>query len=468
MLAEQGGIKRRPIFLVCILVVLWVCVSWFAVSSMFWSRTNDLVRYELDLLNNQTSGMARDIEARVGFLHGLSDLVARDARVISILSGSDSQASAKSTTRDLNRYLANMSASLPVDVVWVTDAKGDCIAASNAHLPESFVGTNYADRDYFQEVRDGKPGQQYAMGRKTNIPGMFFSSPVLINGRFVGVVATKIDLPKFAHLVGQSDAFVTDESGVVILAHDKNMEMRVLPSASVMQTSELARMGRYKQAEFLQLKLAPWGDQNIPALHRLGNETVPILISNRVLEGKDLVVYRYRRLDQLKEIQQEKIWIFFSASLLGLLAGVGYIWRYTHQQQQIKGTESSRIFKSLIESASDGILVVDGNRNIAAFNQRFIEIWSIPVRMLVPGGVDMMIAHAMEQTELSLENVAKLAALRTNISGSDSGVVQRKDGIWIEWDATAQESDGQYIGRIWRFREKKDEKSVSDVALSLS
>ena len=64
-----------------------------------------------------------------------------------------------------------------MDIIWLMNAAGDCVAASNFADRTSFVGTNYADRSYFQSARDGKRGRQYAMGRATNVPGLFFRHP---------------------------------------------------------------------------------------------------------------------------------------------------------------------------------------------------------------------------------------------------------------------------------------------------
>ncbi|SFN22684.1 PAS fold [Formivibrio citricus] len=458
MFGSQRGKTQKLLILAAMALTAWVALSWLFVSSFSRERIGKLVREELEVLNKQTDSLARDTDASLGFLLGVSELVARDERVIGLLSDVSVPAMRRQGARgerlaEINRYLANLSASLSADVVWITAATGDCVAASNAHLPESFIGTNYADRDYFQEARLGKTGQQYAMGRKTNIPGMFFSVPVMVKGRFVGTVTSKIDLPKLAHLVRHADAFVSDENGVVILANDKTMEMRTLPNAPVAHTTEAVRMARYKKMDFPGLDIAPWGSAEFPVLRRFGTETSPFLFSKRVLEGKDLEVHSYRRLPQIEVLNMEKRWLFSLLLATGLLLVAGFVWKFYHKHAKTRRVESALLFRSVMESTADGILIVDGNQRIAAFNQRFMEMWSVPPGLLAAGQTDALITHVMGRAELSLESLSLLSDVLANPRACGRETVQIKDGRIIECDAQAQMLEECVIGRVWRFRD---------------
>lgn len=468
MFGAQGSKTRKLVILAGVALAVWILLSWLAVSSITRERTGKLVRNELELLDKQSSSLARDIDTSLDFLLGVSELVARDERVISLLSGSVASGEARQRATgerlgEINRYLANVSASLSADVVWVASASGDCVAASNAHLPESFVGTNYADRDYFQEAQEGKPGQQYAMGRKTNIPGMFFSAPVMVKGQFVGAVTSKIDLPKLAHLVGQADVFVADENGVIILAHDKSMEMRMLPNAPVAHTTEAVRMARYKKMDFSGLDIAAWGSADFPVLRQFRNETVPFLFSSRVLESKNLEVHSYRRLPQIEVLNAERRWLFMLMVAVGFLLASAFIWKVTHKHAKTRSVESALLFRSVMESTADGILIVDSNQRIAAFNQRFIEIWSVPANLLAAGQTDALIAHVMGRAELSLEALGLFSDILADPQASGRDTVQLKDGRVIECDAQPQRLGQRMIGRIWRFRDVTEQKASENM-----
>ena len=68
---------------------------------------------------------------------------------------------------------------MKVDLAFVINTSGLCVASSNAGKPGSLVGENFHDREYFSSGRNGSQGVQYAVGRRTNIPGLFYSMPIL-------------------------------------------------------------------------------------------------------------------------------------------------------------------------------------------------------------------------------------------------------------------------------------------------
>lgn len=191
----------------------------------------------------------------------------------------------------LSRSLAKHVQDIPAfSVLWVANAAGDTIAASNVSAAESFVGTNYADREYFLAARQGRLGRQFAVGRRTNIPGLFFSAPVLAGERFLGAVVAKIDLPYLVSWVNQKNAFITDRYGVIILAQDKSLEMQALPSATVGQLSPAQRSARYKKENIPELSVAPWDRLRYPSLRRLDNDDAPLLMASHQIPEEDLTV----------------------------------------------------------------------------------------------------------------------------------------------------------------------------------
>ena len=101
----------------------------------------------------------------------------------------------------LNAYLGFIAKVLNVDLAFVIDAQGLCIASSNFAQADTLVGEHFADRDYFTAASRGVPGVQYAVGRRTNIPGIFYSAPVQRDGRFLGAAVVKIDVPNIQRSV---------------------------------------------------------------------------------------------------------------------------------------------------------------------------------------------------------------------------------------------------------------------------
>ena len=125
---------------------------------------------------------------------------------------------------DQNSMLEETARNLPVDVIYVMDLDGNCVAASNWRAADSFVGKNYRFRPYFQQALAGQTGRYIAKGITSLKPGYYLARPVTVDGKIRGVVVAKIS---FQTLQSRLEDFwrhdmelnlVTDESGVVVIS----------------------------------------------------------------------------------------------------------------------------------------------------------------------------------------------------------------------------------------------------------
>jgi diguanylate cyclase (GGDEF)-like protein len=254
----------RSLVLFGAIAALWCVLSWFVVNRLVQDRIAALVARETSQARHDLSGISENFERVLNRLQGLPAVLAAGADVTTALASFGPGVAQSPLSREariaawterpdlraLNYLLLAGAGEMDVDIIWVMNASGDCVAASNFSDSTSFIGTNYVDRAYFQSARQGKRGRQYAMGRVTNVPGLFFSAPVMAGGRPLGAVTLKIDLPRLAPWVTHPHAFVTDEFGVIVLAADPKLEMRALPGASVHQLPVERRQTRYKREIF--------------------------------------------------------------------------------------------------------------------------------------------------------------------------------------------------------------------------
>ena len=95
--------------------------------------------------------------------------------------------------QDANAYLETLTAHTQAGDLFLINAQGDTISASNWNSPGSFVGQNYAFRPYFQEAMQTGQGHFYAIGVTTGVPGYFLSTRLEAGGA-VGVLVVKLDL----------------------------------------------------------------------------------------------------------------------------------------------------------------------------------------------------------------------------------------------------------------------------------
>ncbi len=218
----------------------------------------------------------------------------------------------------LHNFLLTAAAGLDAEVVWIVNAAGDCIASSNAQKPASFVGTNYGEREYFRQSRKGQPGQQYAVGKVTGVPGLFYSFPVMNDrNQFIGAVVVKRDISDFLRWTRPNNAFIADSNGVVVLTEDKALGYRVMPGSSLAAISNETRVARYKAMQLANADISEWENGRYREVVTIAGAAVPVaLVSKRAADG-NVTVYLPRALPELIRIETERWWIFVLVTLAG-------------------------------------------------------------------------------------------------------------------------------------------------------
>jgi signal transduction histidine kinase/CheY-like chemotaxis protein len=331
--------SRSYLFLL-ILLGLWLLIAYLSVSWFANKRlTADLERHSAELKQSLTAATYH-FDRSLAFLNVMPATTADDLAIITALRSLDKQQLLKRKIPEekrayldahpnlapLNQYLASQAKDLDVDIIWILADNGDCIASSNADQPESFVGVSYADRAYFTSAMAGIRGRQYAVGRKTNIPGLFFSAPIHDGGKVIGAVAIKIDIARLSQWFNRFNCFVTDTEGVIILANERAFEHMALADAPVFRMSKTARDNQYKRIDFPVLKIDSFGEQ-LPAYTAItlpGSDSRYMLAKSRQSkDGYTLFAYsKVTEIEQIRAVQwQFTILIFISGATLILLAG---------------------------------------------------------------------------------------------------------------------------------------------------
>ena len=143
------------------------------------------------------------------------------------------------------------------DAVYLIDTGGRCLASTDP----TFVGRNYAFREYFQQAIQGRLYvSSILIGKTTNRPGLYLSSPVRSpRGGIVGVTVLKIreeDIGKIVNaldLGSKSYAFLVDPQGVIISHPNKSLMYHSLAPLSPETQKQIATDKRYRFAQVKSL-----------------------------------------------------------------------------------------------------------------------------------------------------------------------------------------------------------------------
>jgi len=122
----------------------------------------------------------------------------------------------------VNRFLTVVNKQADSAALFVMDASGQTLAASNWHEKLSFVGKNYGFRPYFKNAMQGMASGFFAIGVTTSRPGYFNSAPVynVAGDAIIGVTVVKIDLTPLekSWLAGGEMVLVGDKNGILFLS----------------------------------------------------------------------------------------------------------------------------------------------------------------------------------------------------------------------------------------------------------
>jgi C4-dicarboxylate-specific signal transduction histidine kinase/DNA-binding response OmpR family regulator len=147
----------------------------------------------------------------------------------------------------LNGYLERLNRTVRSEAIYVIDAHGLTIAASNWRDPLTFVGQNYYFRPYFQDAIEVGSGRFYGVGTVSQKPGYYLAQRVDRGALPLGVVVVKVDLGELDARwdENQDTMVVTDENGIAFLSSRKVWKYRALRALDQKTIDKLEKAQQY-------------------------------------------------------------------------------------------------------------------------------------------------------------------------------------------------------------------------------
>ena len=378
---------RRSHKMIALLIATWGIIAWVSVDYYYQSRAGTAYQNSARAATQQLEQIVRSMDEDIQRLKGVAQVVSRNKDTQTVLRRFGATLTPSTlaheerkqrwmrdqTLAELDRSLALAASNLQAEVIYILNAAGDCVAASNAFTPASFVGSNFADRDYYRQPRGGQTGQQYAMGRISKIPGLYYSFAVRDQERFLGVVVVKRDLGDFSRWTNSTSAFVADSNGVIVLAAKPTLKFRSMPGATIESMSSEKRLLQYQQSGFVPLTVTPWQRERFPAAVRIDGGDVPQVLVSRSLPEVAISIYVPQALGELLQLETESFTLFFLLAMIGSLlilttAAIVHYWRET------KAVEADLRIAATAFETQDGMIITDPTGTIQRINQAFTRI----------------------------------------------------------------------------------------------
>lgn len=191
-------------------------------------------------LKNQASLASQEVDYELAKFEQIPNLLSHDPRLLSAVE-------LGVPFNGLNKLLENWLKQSLADTIYVHDNTGLVIASSNYQQADSFVGSSFSFRPYFQDARRGQAAQYVGLGIRSNKRGYFFSSPLWSDGEVVGVITVKVNLEQLEKRLAQNgtDVLIADKHNVVFMSNLPEWRYKALFPLSDSARNELAQTRQY-------------------------------------------------------------------------------------------------------------------------------------------------------------------------------------------------------------------------------
>ncbi|BCL76281.1 two-component sensor histidine kinase [Jeongeupia sp. HS-3] len=304
--------------------LLWLVAAWSERSET--ERVRDAGRHRLDVY----AGSLRNAVDRYAYL---PFLLSTHPDLAALLRAPGDAA----LIDKVNRYLVVNNRSAQASVLYLLDAQGKAIAASNWDTPQSYVGNNYAFRPYYLQAREGHAGRFYGVGFTTRLPGYFLSYPVQDGNKVIGVVVAKVSLDALERnwRDGGEHMLVADRHGVTFLSTDAGWKWHSLTPLPDETLRYIADTHQYGRTSFPPLGLTQRSridaDTERASL-RTAQRSSEVLLQTKALPDLDWQIILLSDLAPVQRVVRNSV----IGSGLGLLALLSWLLFWRQRRRRIR------------------------------------------------------------------------------------------------------------------------------------
>ena len=167
--------------------------------------------------------------------------------------------------------------------------------------------------------------------------------------------------------------------------------------------------------------------------------------------------FQYHRQDRWFEVLIEPL-VDDAGATVGCVGAAMDITTQRETAQQLQ--RSLSLLEATLDATADGILVVDPQGHVGAYNRRFLTLWRVPRSLVRTGDDPALLSFVADQLE---DPEAFLQAVRDLYASPDqdaSDLLRFKDGRVFDRYSMPQLVAGDVVGRVWSFRDVTERESL--------
>lgn len=135
----------------------------------------------------------------------------------------------------------------------------------------------------------------------------------------------------------------------------------------------------------------------------------------------------------------------------GVVVTVTDISRRLEAERDLRSANA--VLSTTLDSVADGIVAIDRDGAVRAWNRQFLEIWSMPERFVTNSDLEAVLTRIVSFSTRPTEEREWIVGVHGDADGVHSGVIDLVDGRVIECRSRPQCIDGLTVGRVWSFRD---------------
>ena len=326
----------------------------------------------------------------------------------------------------LNRKLEQANGASRASTLTLIDKGGRALAASNWRDSHTNVGEDYSFRPYVTQALSHGSGRFYGIGMTTGLPGYFLSQAIRADdGSVLGLIAIKILLQELEGEWLQSPDIVlaSDEHGVIFLSNRDEWRYRLLQPLSAKDQQEVQDTHQYADQTLQPLSYRL--NQTSEGRGVLASFSQPQLADPVLWLRMDLPESRWQLhlLHDISHNQSTSHWAAVAAGGLWLAAALLVLYirqrqrlaalrqrsrkeleTVLHQHAQELRTAQDGIVQAAkqaetglsrsLQHLPQGVVVVDPQLRLVAWNSRYIELFRYPPELMRVGQpIETLIRH---------------------------------------------------------------------------
>jgi PAS domain S-box-containing protein len=132
----------------------------------------------------------------------------------------------------------------------------------------------------------------------------------------------------------------------------------------------------------------------------------------------------------------------------------GCCWDVTEMKETMDNLEHVRsLLEGTIDATADGLLVVDSDGKVTAYNKRFLSLWRIPKELAQECDDKKLLDYVHDQLDDPEQFMRGTQYLYSHQEEESFDVQHFKDGRVFERYSCPQRISSQIVGRVWSFRD---------------